>query len=69
MPGNFRSGEQIHIVDDSEESIFEAVELLHHDREYRSHLEESARLYWEQFLRPDAVIRRLVDCTAVPPNG
>ena len=61
MPGDFRSGEQIHIVDGSEESIFEAVDLLHHDREYRRHLEESARRYWEQFLRPDAVIRILLD--------
>jgi len=61
MPGDFRSGEQIHIVEDSEDSILAAIDLLHHDRGYRSHLEESARRYWERFLRPDAVIRVLVD--------
>lgn len=61
MPGDFRSGEQIHIVEDSEESILAAVDLLHHDLEYRRHLEESARRYWDQYLRPDAVIRVLVN--------
>jgi hypothetical protein len=62
MPGNFRAGEQIHIVEDSEDAILAAVDLLHRDHEYRHHLEASARRYWERFLRPDVVIRRLVDC-------
>lgn len=61
MPGDFRSGEQVHIVDDSEESILAAIDLLCGDREYRRHLEESARRYWEQYLHPNVVIRRMVD--------
>ena len=61
MPGDFRSGEQVHIVDGSEESILAAIDLLCEDREYRGHLEESARRYWEQYLHPEVVIRRMVD--------
>lgn len=61
MPGDFRSGEHIHIVEDADEGILAAVDLLHADRTYRHHLEESARRYWEQFLRPEAVIQLLAN--------
>ncbi len=66
MPGDFRSGEQAHIVDGSEESILAAIDLLCEDRAYRRHLEESARRYWEQYLRPVVVIRRMVHSAGGP---
>lgn len=61
MPGDFRPGEHVHMVDGSEDSILAAIDRLCEDREYRRHLEESARRYWEQYLRPEVVIRRMVD--------
>ena len=61
MPGDFRSGEQIHIVEVPKSRSSRPSNYSTHDREYRHHLEESARRYWEQILRPDAVIRILLD--------
>ena len=59
MPGDFRHGEQYHMVEDDAEEIREAVELLAANADYRHHLERSARAYWERWLSPTSVIRRL----------
>ena len=61
MPGDFRHGEHLHIVEDTGASILAAVQLLHEDRHYRRHLEESGRRYWDRTLRPEAVIQRMVE--------
>lgn len=65
MPGDFISGEQIHIVtDDSEAAFGDAVELLLSDRPYREHLERSARRYWEEYLTPVRVVQRIAAASA-----
>jgi hypothetical protein len=59
MPGDFVSGEHVHIVEDVD-AMGPAFELLLGDHAYRRHLEEGARRYWEHFLQPEAMVRRLV---------
>jgi hypothetical protein len=61
MPAPFLHGQHAHFVDGSRESIQEAVLEIVADREYRTHLERSARAYFEQYLAPERVIARLAD--------
>jgi hypothetical protein len=61
MPGAFAHGEQAHFVDGSRDSMQQAVREIVADRDYRRHLETSARAYFEQYLTPERVIARLVD--------
>lgn len=60
MPGRFTAGEHFHLVDDSEEAMVEAVELIVRDHEYRARLEHNARAYWLDYLAPASVARRIV---------
>lgn len=60
MPGRFVSGEHAHVVYDEEGAIAEAVELIARDHEYRSTLQRNARRYWEEYLAPASVARRIV---------
>jgi hypothetical protein len=59
MPGEFRSGEQFHLVEDSEEAMLEALLRIAADEAYRRHLEAGARRYWEDHLSPIRVALRL----------
>lgn len=65
MPGEFTSGDQIHIVaDESEPALGDALELLLTDEPYREHLERSARRYWEDYLTPVRVVQRIAAAAA-----
>ena len=59
LPAPLVHGEHLHLVDGSEASIREAVERIIEDGAYRRKLERNARQYYEQFLSPEAVVRRL----------
>lgn len=65
MPAPFVHGQHAHFVNGSRESIQEAVLEIVADREYRRHLERSARAYFEQYLAPERVIARLADAAFV----
>lgn len=74
MPGEFRSGEQLHVVaDDSESAIGDALERVLSDQPYRQHLEHSARRYWEEYLTPTRVVQRIAAAAGSgdvePPRG
>lgn len=45
-------GKNIHFVDDSYESICEAISYIHNNPDYRHKLENGALEYWEQFGTP-----------------
>lgn len=64
MPGEFRSGEQFHQVEDDEEAILAALQEIAENHFYRRHLEKGARRYWEDYLAPISVARRLIAATA-----
>ncbi len=64
LPAPLVHGEHIHYVDGSIESIREAVSRICADTEYRRHLEKNARAYWEKWLEPARMMRRLIDAAA-----
>lgn len=68
MPGRFVSGEHFHLVGDDEHSMVAALEQLTLDDDYRARLERNARLYWERYLSPPSIARRVLataNCSAV----
>lgn len=69
MPGRFVSGEHIHVVDGSEDAIVQAVELIVSDDIYRTTLERNARRYWEEFLAPASVARRILEAASQDGSG
>lgn len=64
MPAPLSHGEHVHYVDGSYESIREAIELIQADDAYRERLERNARAYYEQYLAPAVVIRRVLSLSA-----
>lgn len=67
MPGEFRSGQQYHLVGESEDAIADGLKEIAADNSYRRRLEEGARQYWEQHLAPERVAHRLIEeCRSYP---
>ena len=61
MPGEgLIHGENIHIVNSTEE-IREAISMIRDDRTYRQRLMEGAKKYYDDYLAPETVIRRIID--------
>ena len=60
LPANLEHGTHIHIVDGSEESMKEAIELIVCEPTYRLHLEANARAYFDAISSPRAIIQSLV---------
>jgi hypothetical protein len=61
LPAPLRHGEHIHYVEDDEAAISAGIDLLLYDAEYRHHLERGARSWFERFLSPVAVVRRILN--------
>lgn len=61
MPGQFQPGEHIHEVEDDPEAIADGMTTLLEDDAYRVRLEKNARQYWNDYLAPTSVARRLVE--------
>lgn len=59
MPSPLVHGEHVHFVHSTEE-IYDAVVKINTDEAYRRKLEQGARAYYEQWLAPEVVIRRLL---------
>ena len=60
LPAPLVHGEHIHYVENSAESIREAVALICRDDDYRKQLEQGARQYYDQYLKPAAVVGRIL---------
>uniref|UniRef100_A0AB33JG41 Glycosyltransferase n=1 Tax=Prevotella sp. GTC17262 TaxID=3236797 RepID=A0AB33JG41_9BACT len=61
MPGEgLVHGENVHFVQ-SEVEIYDAVMKIKSDSDYRQHLEQGARAYYEQWLAPEVVVKRIID--------
>ena len=61
MPGEgLIHGKNIHFVNSPEE-IYDAVIKINTDEDYRKHLEEGARRYYEEWIAPEVVIKRLLE--------
>ena len=60
MPAPVIHGEHVHFIAD-EQDIPAAQELLRTDPVYRRHLQSAAQGYWQRYLSPEAVVRRVVD--------
>lgn len=61
MPGEgLVHGKNIHFVNTIDE-IYDAVIRIRDDAAYRQQLEQGARAYYEQYLAPEVVIRRIID--------
>ena len=69
MPAPLTHGEHVHFVGDSHAEVAAAVDLLRRDHDYRRRLERNARAYYERYLAPDAVIRRLMSAAGVEPRA
>lgn len=60
MPGEgLVHGENVHFVKTTEE-IYDAVVKINSDETYRKKLEQGAREYYEKWLAPEVVIKRLI---------
>jgi hypothetical protein len=68
LPAPLEHGEHVHVVDGSESSINEAAELLLHDLDYRRHLERGAREYYDRWVRPDVMMRRILEHEGRPAD-
>lgn len=64
LPAPLVDGVHVHYVDGSVASIRAAVERLVADDGYRRRLEENARTYYLQYLRPARVIERVLDAAS-----
>lgn len=60
VPAPLVQGTHIHYVDGSVESFRSAILRISSDEEYRLHLEENAREYYEEYLAPESVVRRVL---------
>lgn len=60
MPEDMVHGENIHFVNSPEE-IYDAVVKINSDEVYRKKLERGAREYYEKWLAPEMVIKRLIE--------
>ena len=59
LPYPLEHGVNIHFVEDTEESMREAIEYILAHPEYRYKLEKGAREYWEKYGTPEASLRLL----------
>lgn len=59
LPHPLEHGKNIHFVEDTEESMREAVEYILAHPEYRHKLEKGARAYWEKYGTPEASLKLL----------
>lgn len=57
LPAPLEHGKNIHFVDNSQESMRDAVDYIVRHHDYRKKLEEGARLYWEQYGSPSASLK------------
>lgn len=67
LPAPLESGEHLHLVEGTPESLRAAVELILGDEDYRRRLERNARDYYLQYLRPDRVIERVLRAALTRP--
>lgn len=61
MPFPFEHGKHVHYVN-SEQEIKLAIDRLTVDLEYRQNLEQGALTYYNSYLSPQAIIKRLINC-------
>lgn len=59
LPYPLEHGVNIHFVDNTEESMREAIEYILAHPDYRHKLEKGAREYWEKYGTPEASLRLL----------
>ena len=59
LPSPLVHGEHVHFVASVDE-IYDAIMKIKNDRDYRRHLEQGARAYYEQWIAPKVVIQRIV---------
>ena len=59
MPAPMEHGKHIHFVHSVDE-IYDAVVKINTDEAYRKQLEEGARAYYEQWLAPEVVVKRII---------
>lgn len=59
LPVPLKHGKNIHFVEDTQESMHEAVEYIVSHPDYRIQLEQGARAYWEQYGTPEASLKLL----------
>ena len=59
LPYPLEHGKNIHFVEDTEESMREAIEYILDHPEYRHKLEQGAKDYWEKYGTPEASLKLL----------
>ena len=60
MPSPLLHSKQVHFVDSANE-IYDAVIKINSDEHYRKQLERGARKYYEEWIAPEVVIKRLLE--------
>lgn len=61
LPSPLVHGVHVHQVDDDVDQMVAAIEAIASDATYRSMLERNARAYWDEWLAPARVARRLLE--------
>lgn len=57
LPYPLEHGVNIHYIENTPESINEALNYIYNNPQYRKKLEEGARKYWELYCSPTAILR------------
>ena len=65
LPSPLDHGTHVHYVDGSVESIEAAIRRIRSDNAYRAKLESNARTYYETYLSPESVMRRVFEHVGV----
>lgn len=65
LPAPLEHGVHVHVVDGSDASLDDALERLRRDHAYRHALEQGARAWYEEYLAPEVVARRLLGALGV----
>lgn len=65
LPAPLEHGRQVHIVEATTRAMAEGIERIRADRGYRTTLQRGGRRYYDQWLAPQAVARRLLRAAGV----
>ena len=60
LPEPLRHGENIHYISNKQD-LYEAIEKIRSDNEYRHRLEQGARAYYEKYASPKSVINYIIN--------
>jgi glycosyltransferase involved in cell wall biosynthesis len=69
LPAPLVDGGHVLYTDGTQEDMTEKIRLIREDAALRKSLEDNARAYYEEHLRPEKVVSRILQKAGVPLPG